>query len=69
MEKDIDKDVRVGEMVTIDDQRGEFIVQKVHPESRTADLMVVTAHPVKLKDVPVSDLNKNGTGEPDGSDQ
>jgi hypothetical protein len=55
----MNKDIQAGEMVTVNDQRGEFIVHEVHPERKTADLMVVTAHPVKLKDVPVCNLNKS----------
>jgi len=53
----MDTDIQVGELVTVDDQRGVYVVHQVHPERSTADLMAITEHPVKLKDVPVSDLN------------
>lgn len=57
----MDQDVESGEMVTLDDQRGEFILDEVHPQRQTADLMVVTPNPVKLKDIAISDLNKATT--------
>lgn len=55
----MDKDIHEGEMITVDDQRGDFIVHEVHRERKTADLLILTAHPVKLKEVPISDLNKS----------
>lgn len=41
----------IGEMVTVDDQWGDFIVNEVHQERKTAGLMIVTSHPVKPKEV------------------
>lgn len=59
----MDKNIHVGEMVTVGDQLGEFIVHEIHDERKTADLMVITTHPVKLKGVPITELNKNAKND------
>ena len=52
------KKIEVEEIVTLIEEGGEFIVEVIHLEKNTADLTFVAGPQLKLKGVPISDLDK-----------